>query len=763
MTFGERAPLVGQDLRRVEDERFLRGSGKFVDDLHRPGTLYAVFVRSTYGHARIESLDIEAARAMPGVHMVATASDVWPAQPIPVRATVEGALTVAAPLLASDRVRYLGEPIAVVLAETREQAEDAARTVDVSYDPLPVAAFALAALNDAAPRLHDELDDNICYDLYLSSGDVQTAFREAAAVVRVKASHERIAATALEPRCLLAEPDGNGGLTLWLSSQAPFRVRDTLMNVLELSKDRVRVMAPDVGGGFGAKATVYREDVTLSALALRLNRPIKWVATRMEDLANTHHARDHADEADAAIAADGRVLAIRTRTVSGFGAYVHGYGLMTPLKVREMGTGPYAIPVQESRTTAVYTNAMPCGAYRGAGLPEAAYLIERIMDSAARAVDMDPVEIRRRNLIRPDQMPYMTPGGVRYDSADFPAILEKVIHLADYQSLRAQQAERRANGELVGIGVSVFAETTGNGWETAAVRVERDGRVIGTTGSHSHGQGHATTFGQILADQFGVPLDQVQIVQGDSSLLATGMGTFGSRSTVLGGGALVQASDAVKERLARAAADLLETQTADIAFENGRLQVRGAPERSISIGQAASHVAELAGESPEESATFEPAGDTVSSGAYIGMVRIDPETGRVRVESLTLVDDCGVIVNPRIVHGQVHGALAQGLGETLLEQMVYDDDGQLLTGSLLDYAVPTAHLAPEPRLGHNVTPSRLNPLGVKGAGEAGTIGAPPTIVNAVLDALGPLGISDVQIPLTDEKIWRAINEATANG
>jgi aerobic carbon-monoxide dehydrogenase large subunit len=350
-----------------------------------------------------------------------------------------------------------------------------------------------------------------------------------------------------------------------------------------------------------------------------------------------------------------------------------------------------------------------------------------------------------------------------YDSGDFPAILENVVELADYQSLRAEQARRRANGELVGIAVSVFAETTGNGWETAAVRVERDGRVIGITGSHSHGQGHATTFSQILADQFGVPLDQVHIVQGDSSLLETGMGTFGSRSTVLGGGALVQASDAVKDRLVRTAADLLETQPADITLENGQLEVRGAPERSISIGQAANHIAELLGDPPEESATFEPTGDTASSGAYIGMVSVDRETGRVRIESLTLVDDCGVIVNPRVVHGQVHGALAQGLGEALLEQMIYDDDGQLLTGSLLDYAVPTAHLSPEPRLGHHVTPSKLNPLGVKGAGEAGTIGAPPTIVNAVLDALWPLGITDLQVPLTDEKIWRTIAEASRRG
>jgi carbon-monoxide dehydrogenase large subunit len=760
MTSTERQPYIGQGIRRVEDERFIRGSGRYVDDVNPPGTLHAVFVRSAYAHARIESIETSAAKTMPGVRLVATADDVSHAKPIPVRATVEGALALTAPLFASDRVRYVGEPVAVVIAETREQAEDAARAVEVVYDPLPVAASAGAALASKAPRLHPELTNNVCYDLHLTSGNVEAAFRQAATVVRVTANHQRIAAMALEPRCLVAEPDDNGGLTLWISSQAPFRVRDTLTNVLGLANDRVRVIAPDVGGGFGAKATVYREDVILCTLALQLRQPIKWVATRMEDLANTHHARDHADEAEAAVASDGRVLAIRTRTVSGFGAYVHGYGLMTPLKVREMGTGPYAIPAQESRTTAVYTNAMPCGAYRGAGLPEAAYLIERIMDEAAHALSLDPLDVRRRNLIRPEQMPYTTAGGVTIDSGDFPAILEKVVELADYQALRAEQTRRRANGELVGIGVSVFAETTGNGWETAAVRVEPDGRVVGITGSHSHGQGHATTFAQILADQFGVPLEQIEIVQGDSSLLETGMGTFGSRSTVLGGGALVQASHAVKERLVRAAADLLETQSDDISLFEGRLQVRGAPERSVSLGEIAARIADETGALPEGSATFEPSGDTVSSGAYVGMVSIDRETGRVRVESLALVDDCGIVINPRIVHGQVHGALAQGLGEALLEQMRYDDDGQLLTGSLLDYAVPAAHLAPEPRLGNHVTPSRLNPLGVKGAGEAGTIGAPPMIVNAVLDALRPLGVTDVQIPLTDEKIWRAIEAAS---
>jgi aerobic carbon-monoxide dehydrogenase large subunit len=762
MTISNRQPLIGQDIRRLEDERLIRGAGQFVDDVSRPGTLHAVFVRSTYAHARIESIHAYEARKMPGVYVVATANDVRQAKPIPVRATIEGALALAAPLFASDRVRYVGEPIAVVLAETREQAVDAAKLVEVEYDPLPVVASAQAALDPSAPRLHDELENNICYDLLLSEGDVETAFRDAAAVVHVMAGHQRIAATALEPRCLLAEPDGNGGLTVWISSQAPFRVRDTLMNVLDLPKDRIRVLAPDVGGGFGAKATVYREDVIVSALALQLSWPVKWVATRMEDLANTHHARDHSDEAEAAVAADGRILAIRTRTISGFGAYVHGYGLMTPLKVREMGTGPYAIPAQESRTTAVYTNAMPCGAYRGAGLPETAYLIERIMDAAAHALQMDPVEIRQRNLVQAEQMPYTTPGGVCFDSGDFPAILDKAVQLSDYDALRAEQARRRANGELVGIGVSVFAETTGNGWETAAVRVGQDGGVVGITGSHSHGQGHATTFAQILADQFGVPLDQVSIVQGDSSLLETGMGTFGSRSTVLGGGALVQASDAVKERLAHAAADVLETQADDIVLADGHLHVRGARNRSVSIGQAAAHILNQSGAEPQESATFEPTGDAVSSGAYVGMVSIDRDTGRVRIESLTLVDDCGVVINPRVVHGQVHGALAQGLGETLLEQMIYDEDGQLLTGSLLDYAISTAHLAPEPRLGHHVTPSTLNPLGVKGAGEAGTIGAPPTIVNAVLDALRPLGVTDVQIPLTDEHIWRSISKATAH-
>ncbi|MFN0069975.1 MAG: xanthine dehydrogenase family protein molybdopterin-binding subunit, partial [Chloroflexota bacterium] len=756
-------PLIGQNIRRLEDERLIRGEGQYVDDVSRPGLLHAVFVRSTYAHALIRGIRLDDARRMPGVVMIATADDVAHARPIPVRAIVEGALAEAAPLLVTDRARYVGEPIAVVLAQQRSQAEDAARAIDIEYDPLPVAASADAALSEAAACIHPSLPSNVCYRLHLTSGDVQSAFHKAAATVHITATHQRLAATALEPRCLLADVDNAGLLTLWISSQAPFRVRETLMQVLNLPRSQIRVLAPDVGGGFGAKATVYREDVVICALALQLGQPIKWVATRMEDLANTHHARDHADEAEAALAADGRVLALRTRTISGIGAYVHGYGLMTPLKVRELGTGPYAITAQESETLAVYTNAMPCGAYRGAGLPEATYLIERIMDAAASTLGIDPVEIRRRNLLSSAQLPHTTPGGARFDSGDYPAILEQVVLLADYRALRDEQAQRRAQGELVGIAVSVFVETTGNGWETAAVRVEGDGRIVGITGSHSHGQGHATTFAQILADQFEVPLDQVQIIQGDSSLLDTGMGTFGSRSTVLGGGALVQAADLVKDRLQQAAAEILEAQVEDVELALGQIQVRGAPEHAVSIAHVAKSIRADLGRDLQIAATFEPAGDAVSCGAYLGMVSVDAETGRVRVERLILVDDCGNIINPMVVHGQVHGALAQGAGEALLERMVYDSEGQLLTGSLLDYAIPTAALLPEPILGHWVTPSPLNPLGVKGAGEAGTIGAPPTIVNAVLDALRPLGVTDLQLPLRDEHVWQAIQEAQKHG
>jgi carbon-monoxide dehydrogenase large subunit len=517
------------------------------------------------------------------------------------------------------------------------------------------------------------------------------------------------------------------------------------------------VIAPDVGGGFGSKGSAYREDVLIAALAMKLGRPITWTATRIEDLLTTHHARDQVDTISGAFDENGHLLAIRTRTVNGLGAYAYA-NTGQPMRVRDYATGAYRVRAHAAEIIAVYTNTAPQGAYRGAGRPEASYLTERLMDQASLELGLDPVELRKRNLLQPDDFPWTTPNGAHFDSGNYPALFEKALDLGGHAGLLAQRDERRARGEIVGVGISVFIETTANGWESGAVEIKSDGSVVGITGSHSHGQGHETVFAQVLADELGVPPERITILHGDTTLLDKAVGTFGSRSATLGGGALVQAAAQLKDELRTLAAELLEADARDLEIADGSVSIRGTAVRSVSFEQLAS-ILEQRGERLEASTIFEPPNDAISSGAYVAMVSIDRETGRVNLERIVAVDDCGTILNPMIVQGQVHGALAQGIGEAMSERMVYDDEGQVLTASLLDYAMPTAHSVPEPILGHTVTPNPSNPLGAKGAGEAGTIGAPPTIVNAVLDALRPLGVKDLDLPITDEKVWQAIQTA----
>lgn len=752
---------IGRSLKRVEDPRFLRGQGRYVDDVRLPGMVYAAFVRSIHGHAKILNIDTSVASSLTGVIGVYTAADFPHLRPVPVRLAVQEARPALAPPLAIDRVRFVGEPLAVVVAETPYQAADAAAAVEIEYEPLPTMTRPEESLAPDAMPLHPQFPDNVCYRIRRVGGDVAAAFAQAKHVVRVQARHHRLAPVPLEPRCILAQPSPSGGLTIWASCQFPFRIQGGIVESLGMTSEQVRVISMDVGGGFGAKGPPYREDVVVAALALRLERPVKWVATRIEDMLTTHHARDQVDEMEAAFDGDGRLLAVRTRTITALGAYVHHVNTLQPLYIPSYGTGAYQVPALEAEVLTVFTNTTPTGPYRGAGRPEAAFLIERLMDQAARQLSLDPAELRWRNLIQPDQFPYTTPAGTRYDSGNYPALLEKALALADYPRLRDEQRARRAAGELVGIGLAVFVETTGNGWESGAVRIEPDGRVTGITGSHSHGQGHETSFAQILADEFGVSLEQVSILHGDTSLLSTGVGTSGSRSTILGGGALVQAARAVKERLCAFGAELLETSADDLEVVAGTVRVRGAPERAVTLSEVATlaYARGAQGGDPLRSdVIFEPGRDAISSGAYIALVSVDRETGRIRIERLIAVDDCGTIVNPLLVEGQIHGGIVQGIGEALFERMVYGDDGQVLTMSLLDYALPVAGSVPVTVLGHTITPSPNNPLGVKGVGEAGTIGAPPAIVNAVFDALAPLGVLDLDLPLHSEKIWRAIRK-----
>jgi aerobic carbon-monoxide dehydrogenase large subunit len=749
--------FVGQPLKRVEDGRFVRGVGRYVDDIRPDGVLHMAVLRSPYGHARIASIDCEAARQQPGVEAIFTAADFPDLKPLPGRANISNAAIAPIPIVASDRVRFVGEIVAVVVARSRYEAEDALRAIEADYEPLPAVTDAEAALASGSPRIHDEIPGNECYRLLASAGDVEGAFARAAHIVHARARHHRLAPVPMEPRCGLAEPAPDGGIQLTLSSQAPHRARDTLSACLGLPTSSIRVIAPDVGGGFGSKGSAYREDILLAALALRLQRAVTWTATRMEDLLTTHHARDQVDTIDGAFDDLGHLTAIRTRTVNGIGAYAYA-NTGQPQRIRDYATGAYKVPAHEAEIIALYTNTAPQGAYRGAGRPEASYLTERLMDQASLELGVDPVELRKRNLLQPGDFPWKTPNGANFDSGNYPALLDKALSIASYPELLRQRDERRARGEIVGVGIAVFIETTANGWESGAVEITDDGSVIGTTGSHSHGQGHETVFAQVLADELGVPVERVAIRHGDTALIDKAIGTFGSRSATLGGGALVQAAGELKDDMRTLAAELLETDAADLEIAEGAVRVRGTVERSVAFDQLA-QTAEQRGERLAASTIFQPPNDAISSGAYVAQVSIDRDTGRVKLERIVAVDDCGTILNPMIVKGQVHGALAQGIGEAMSERMVYDADGQVLTASLLDYAMPTAHSVPEPTLGHIVTPNPSNPLGAKGAGEAGTIGAPPTIMNAVLDALRPLGVRDLDLPITDEKVWQAMQAA----
>jgi carbon-monoxide dehydrogenase large subunit len=754
---------VGAARKRVEDPRLLRGEGAYVDDLREEGCLHAVFVRSPYPHARVVAIDADAARAATGVVGVFTSVDIPSRMPPVARAVPEALGDVALPL-AAGTVRFVGEPLAVVVAETRYLAEDAAALVDVEYDPLPGVGRPELAFAPGAPQLHANVPGNVSSRVVRIWGDVEGTFARAAHRVTARAEHHRIAAVPMEPRGLLARPTGDGGLMVFASSQAPHRLRHSLAVGLGLDESRIRVVAPDVGGGFGVKGSMYRDDLVVATLALKLGRPLKWVATRIEDMQTTQHAREQVDEAEAALDVDGRILALRVRTIGNLGAYLHGGNSGAFLRIGVFGTGAYRIEALETEAVAVFTNTNPVGAYRGAGRPESAYVVERIMNTAARQLGVDPAELRRRNFIQPDQFPYTTPSGTPFDSGNYPRLLQTALELADYPALQRERDERRRRGELVGLGLTTFIEQTGAGSESGLVRVEPDGTLTAVVGSSTQGQGHKTAFAQIVADRFGVPFEQVTIRQGDTDLIPTATGTFGSRSTVTGGGALVQASDETIERALDLAARELEVARADVEWRDGAARVIGAADRSLDL-RALAVLAAASGAAPSDgglqaSVIFEsPLNGPTTSGAYVALVSVDPDTGRLTVERFVVVDDCGVVVNPLLVLGQRQGALAQGLGEATSERLVYDDDGQLLSGSLLDYALPTASSVVGWTFGQTVTPSPLNALGVKGIGEAGPIGVPPTIVSAVLDALAPLGVSELHPPLHPEKLWRAIHTA----
>ncbi len=764
--------LIGASLKRVEDATLLRGAGRFTDDLREPGQVHLAFVRSPYAHARVVRVDASAALARSGVVATLTLADLDGATFEPPMGPPGATLRGSTPL-ATEIVRFVGEPVVAVVAESAALAEDAVALVDVEYDPLPAAGRIEVALPPGAPRVHDDLPDNVCFRVRQVEGDVDGIFARAAHRVSVRLRRHRVCGVPLEPRGVLARPEPGGGLTVWLSTQMAQRIRDSLVRAIGLPRDAVRVVAPDVGGAFGVKAGFNREELVVSIAARKLRRPVKWISTRMEDLLTTQQARDQLDEGEGAFDAEGHLLALRVRTWAAVGAYSPAGNTNLLARMILFSAGPYRVKAQDVEVTGLFLNANHSGALRGAGRPEATSIGERLMEAASRQLRIDPVEHRRRNFIQPDEFPWANPGGTMYDSGNYPGLLDHALEVAQYDDLIRQRDARRKEGELIGVGLATFVEMTGLGPETGRVVAGPDGRITAYTGSHTQGQAHKTVFPQIVATLLEIPYDSIRLIQGDTALVPEGTGTFGSRSTVSGGGALATASTLLKERALALAAESWEVAPSDLEWRDGAAHLKGAPERTLPLAEIARLAVGratdgngLPGASAEglEGATVFDAkssapADVMASGAYIALVSIDRDTGRVKIEKLVAVDDSGTVVNPMIVEGQIHGSMTHGVGEALWERMVYDPDGQVLTGSLLDYAVPMAQMVPNWVTGHFTTPSPQQPFGAKGAGEAGNIGTPPAIVNAVLDALSSLGVTSVDQPLHDERIWRLIHAA----
>ncbi len=770
---------VGRPVPRVEDARLVRGLGRYVDDLTLPGMLYLGFVRSPHAHARIRGIETARARTAPGVVAVVTADDLGGAiGPVPCAAQIPDMRPAPRPVLAADRVRFVGEAVAAVVASDRYALRDALELVEVDYEPLPAVVELEKALRRGAPRVHEQHPDNIAYRWQLEGGDLKDAFRRAERVVRHRMTNQRLIPMAMEPRAVLADyQPGEDRLTVWSSTQIPHLLRTQLAAMLRLPETRLRVVAPEVGGGFGSKLNVYPEEALAAYLARQLCRPVKWTETRRENFLATIHGRDQICEMEFAIGRDGTVLGLRARLWADLGAY---YQLLTPLIPTLTGlmiAGCYRIPAVRVDLTGVFTNKMSTDAYRGAGRPEATYFIERAMDYVAAELGEDPAEFRRRHFPRPEEFPYATATGLVYDTGNYAAPFELALKKVGYARLRQQQRQARRQGRLLGIGLSSYVEICAlgpssampaGGWESATVRIEPSGKVRVLTGSSPHGQGEETSFAQIVADQFGLPLEDVSVVHGDTDQIPYGIGTFGSRTLAVGGTAIYRCCERLREKLARIAAQMVgEEDPRRMVFRDGKIYSARDRRRAVSFTAAVAeaYVARKlpAGLEPGLEAThfYEPSNFTFPFGTHVAVVEVDAETGRVELLRYVAVDDCGRVINPLLVDGQVVGGIVQSLGQVFLEEAVYDEQGQLLTGELTDYALPRAADVPRIETYRTETPTPVNPLGAKGVGEAGTIGATPALVNAVVDALAPLGVRHLDMPLKPERIWRALTAARA--
>ena len=776
--------LFGASVRRREDPRLVTGRATYTDDVRLPGLLHAVFVRSPHAHARIRRVDVSAARRVPGVAAVFTGADLaGKVNPLPCAWLVPNAdlKTPPHPAIATDRVRYVGDAVAVVVAEDRGAARDAAALVQVDYEVLPAVVDAEKAAHPGAPQLHDDAPHNIAFRWKVSGGDVADAFARADRVIRQRVVNQRLIPNAMEPRAAVADYRASTGeLTLWMTSQNPHIHRVILSGVLGVPEHRLRVIAPEVGGGFGSKIFVYPDEAVVAFCARELGRPVKWVEDRRENYLISAHGRDHITEVELAVRSDGTLLGLRGRTHANLGAYLSTAAPGVPTILHGlMLSGAYQLPAVDYEVVGVFTNTTPVDAYRGAGRPEATYIVERLMDLAAQELELDPLEIRRRNFIPPDRFPYATVTGLSYDSGDYAQALDTATRMLEYDRWRDEQRRARQQGRYLGIGASCYVEICGLGpspvagavgfqgglWGSAVVRVHPTGKVNVFIGEKPHGQGEETTFAQVVADELQVPIDDMQVIYGDTALTPMGWGTYGSRTTPVGSAACLLAARKIVDKARKIAAHLLEASEADIDYQDGRFFVRGSPERAKTFREVTLQ-AYLAWDLPkdvepglEASAFYDPPNFTYPFGTHLCVVEVDPETGQVQILRYVAVDDCGRVINPLIVDGQVHGGITQGLAQALQEAAVYDDRGQLLTGSMLDYAVPKAVHVPAYLTARTETPSPHHPLGVKGVGETGTIAATPAVVNAVMDALQPLGIRHLDMPLTPSRIWQAIQRA----
>lgn len=780
---------IGAAVTRREDLRFLTGKGRYTDDLDQPGQSYAVMVRSPHAHAKINGIDKSAALAVPGVIAVFTGDDMQPelAGGLPCGWQIHNkdGSPMAEPMhppLAVGKVRHVGDQVAVVIADSLDAARDGAEALEVDYEELPAAVGMDAALSPGAPLVHDDAPGNLCYDWHLGDKDAtDAAFASAHHVTKLDLINNRLVPNPMEPRAACGVYDqASDGYTLYTTSQNPHVIR-LLMGafVMGIPESRLRVVAPDVGGGFGSKIYHYAEEAIVTWASKKVGRPVRWTSDRSEAFLSDAHGRDHITHVELALDADGKFLGLKASTKANMGAYLSTFAPCIPTYLHAtLLAGNYTTPAIYCEVKAVFTNTVPVDAYRGAGRPEATFLLERIVDKAARETGIDPAELRRRNFVPEDAFPYQTPVALQYDTGNYQATLDKAMEMIDYAGFEGRRAEAAARGKLRGIGIASYIEACGIApsavvgslgaraglYESAQVRVHPTGTVSVFTGTHSHGQGHETTFAQLVSDKLGVPYENVEIVHGDTDKIQFGMGTYGSRSLAVGGSAIANAVDKVIAKGKKIAAHLMEAAEADVVFENGTYKVAGTdketPFGAVALTAYVPHNYPIEELEPglDETAFYDPKNFTYPSGCYIAEVEVDPDTGTTTIARFVASDDFGNIINPLIVEGQVHGGLAQGIGQALLENCVYDDEGQLISGSYMDYCMPRADdlCSFEVETSPKSTPCTHNPLGVKGCGEAGAIGSPPAIINAVIDALKDYGVEHIDMPATPQKVWSII-------